>query len=137
MIMLIVRCIFTCSKYHTSLNSLVCAISLLSKISPLPIPDLFRENVAADGQNVFLNSLNYRCLVEEFGEPVNFPRVITAKVLEIDLLNQNHVRCVSNWFRCVRCKCMGASTIISGIVSRSEILFHPACTLCSVQPRLR
>lgn len=44
---------------------------------------------ADDGQNVFLSSLNARCLIKEYGSLENCPEFITAQILEMDALSQS------------------------------------------------
>lgn len=44
---------------------------------------------ADDGQNIFLSSLNARCLIKEYGSLENSPEFITGQILEMDALSQS------------------------------------------------
>ncbi|XP_067032639.1 E3 ubiquitin-protein ligase RNF10-like [Acropora muricata] len=56
---------------------------------------------ADDGQNIFLSSLNTRCLIKEYGGLEYCPATITAKILEMDARSQSEdlrkrYRCLSH-----------------------------------------
>jgi len=51
-------------------------------------PNEFYYYQAADGQHVFVHGLNYRCLLQEYGNVGLMPQTVTAKVLSIDRFTQ-------------------------------------------------
>lgn len=46
-------------------------------------PDIYSFFMAADGQQVFIHSLNMRCLTKEYGSVDDFPMLLDAKVIEV------------------------------------------------------
>ena len=44
--------------------------------------------LACDGQFLFLHSINFKCLIDQFGSPDKFPQNIRAKCLEVESYSQ-------------------------------------------------
>lgn len=62
---------------------------------------------AEDGRDLFLHSINFRCLLSEFGSPQNFPHSISGKIIEMCKYQQTEVglkalrHCPSTWLSTV------------------------------------
>jgi len=52
---------------------------------------IFSLSPAEDGQNIFVNSLNARCLIEEYGSLENSPKKIVGQILDFESFTMNKV----------------------------------------------
>ena len=58
--------------------------------------------LAADGQHVFLHSVNARCLAREYGSLENSPHTITATIVAMESFSMTEVHVITSaWYSCV------------------------------------